>query len=108
VIHPRLLLGLLALWAAGCGSPHPAGAPGSTIGKDEFIEVYLELRRAAVQADSGPAFDLIKREILERHGISGQDLIDYIETHSSDLREMTATWDTIYQRLDRKDTIPTD
>jgi hypothetical protein len=108
MIHLRNPAILLALVLAGCGGSHPADSPRQPIEKDRFIEAYIELRHAAVEvgqaADSVPAFEARKREILERHGISGQDLIDYIEAHSSDLSEMTAVWDTIHRRLGRPDT----
>jgi nucleotide-binding universal stress UspA family protein len=113
VIHLRsragrriLLLALLAPAAAGCGGQHPAAAPARPIESDQFIEVYLELRRAAAATDSAPAFEDRKDEILGRHGITGQELLDYIERNSADLGKLTAVWDTIYQRLGRRDTIP--
>ena len=105
MIHLRKQAILLALVLAGCGGSHPADSPRQPIEKDRFIEAYIELRRAAVEvgqaADSVPAFAAKKSEILERHGISSQDLIDYIEANSSHLSEMTAIWDTIHRRLGR-------
>lgn len=99
----RILAGILALAAAGCGTPHPADSGRKTLDGNAFADIYIELRRAAIAADSAPDFDERKREILERHGISGPELIDYVERNSKDLKELAVTWDSIYRRLSRND-----
>jgi hypothetical protein len=95
---------MLAITVAGCDKTHPATTASQTIDSDKFIEVYVDLRRASAEGDSTSDFDSKKQEILDKHGLSAQDLLDYIEKNSADLRKMTTIWDTIHQRLGRRDT----
>lgn len=91
--------------SAGCGTSGTTEAASRTIDTEEFIEVYIALRRAAVEAgDSAAVFEAKKQEILDRHGVSGQDLLDYVERHAADIPAMVTVWDTIYRRLGRSDT----
>lgn len=100
-----LLLVLLSLSSAGCGAAHPAREKAGGLATEEFIEIYIALRRAAVEAgDSLALFEVRRAEILDRYGASGQDLLDYVELRSVDLKAMSAVWDTIYHRLSRGDT----
>lgn len=98
-----ILVGLMALAAAGCGTPHPADSGRLPLDRNEFADIYVELRRAAIASDSAPDFAARQLEILERYGISGPELIDYVERNSNDLKGLAATWDSIYKRLGRID-----
>lgn len=99
-----LLLALLMLTSAGCGTPRPSEVGSGTIDTETFIEAYIALRRAAaVAGDSASGFEARKQEILDRHGISGQDLLDFVERRGADLPEMVTIWDSIYQRIGRQD-----
>lgn len=99
------LLGVLALLAAGCGKTAPAtGAErAQALSPEQFVEVYVDLRRAAHQAESPEQFDALKREVLHSHGISAQALLDFANAHGADLGKMSALWDTIRDRLSAAD-----
>lgn len=100
-----LLLALLSLSSAGCGAAHPAKDSAGGLATEKFIEIYIALRHAAVEAgDSLALFEVRRAEILDRYGITGQDLVDYVERRSVDLTAMGTVWDTIYHRLSRGDT----
>jgi len=101
-----LAIGILAWAAAGCGKPHPAPEARRDVvvlDRNRFADLFIELRRAAIDADSAPDFAERKRAILERYGVTDQDLLDYVERNSGDLGELVATWDSIYRRLSRTD-----
>lgn len=101
-----LMVILLALLAAGCGPSSPAEENGrSTMSRSEFAEVFIELREAAVESDSMPEFEARRAEILQRHGIEADDLIEFVEQNVSDLQGMADTWDLIYKRLSSGDTV---
>lgn len=93
-----ILTAVLFIATTGCGSPRPVVEPEGLLETDEFIEVYLELRRAATSADSTADLAAIRAEILERHGVTAQDLLDFVEWWSNDLHGVSVIWDTIYQR----------
>jgi nucleotide-binding universal stress UspA family protein len=99
------LLGLLALLAAGCGKTTPATEaerPAALL-PEQFVEVYVDLRRAAHQAETPEQFDALKREVLRRHGLTAQALLDFANAHGADLDKMSALWDTIRDRLSAAD-----
>lgn len=102
-IRNLLAIGLLALAGAGCGNTHPAPDTARDtveLDRSRFADIYIELRRAAIETDSAPEFEERRREILERYGVTPKDLLDYIEK-IDDLQELAVTWDSIYRRLSR-------
>jgi hypothetical protein len=107
ILFLALLPTLLALASTGCGTDRAdAVRENTSIDTETFVEVYIALRRAAVETgDSTADFEARKRVILERHGVSGQDLLDYVERHGRDFAAMSTVWDTIYRRLGRRDTV---
>lgn len=96
----RLLAGALLLLSAGCGFSDPATATGDqAITGGEFIEAYVALRQAARGAQTPETFEQAKREILSRHGIRAEEMLEFAETRGSDLKGMQAIWDSIDARL---------
>lgn len=70
---------------------------------DEFIEVIVALREAEMalaRTDSaGEAFERRRTEILDRHGVTQEDLREFVRQTAPDLARTTALWDSISHRL---------
>jgi len=97
-IHPkepmnRLALPLLALLALACADE------SASLERDEFVEVYVELRIAA--ADSAAAdFDARRDSILAAHGVERDDLEQYVL--GSDPAELSEAWKAIAERVEAR------
>lgn len=99
-----LLLVCLAL-LAGCGR----SADATGLDDDRFIDVMVQLRRAAERTRGEPdSFPPRRDRILGDAGVTQEQLLEYVETHGADIARMAAVWDSINRRLgeDEEDAEP--
>lgn len=89
-----LVAGLLA-----CGG----AAPNEPMTRDTFVQVMVDLRRAAAAAASQEEFAARRAEILRQAGVSDSALLEYTRVHAGELDHMSALWDSIDARLSRPD-----
>ena len=99
---PRLagavrLLGAAAL-LAGLACDGPAE---ETIDRQVFIDTWVELRIAALDTDSQRIAAADREAVLERHGVTADDLTRFAEVHATDLDFMRDVWNDIELRMDR-------
>ena len=84
-----------------CGPSVPEG----TIERETFIQAYVELRVAALDTDSSRIADADRERILNDFGITGDDLLDFVRVHASDLDYMREVWNEVELRLDRSPSV---
>jgi hypothetical protein len=97
-----LFAGLLS----GCGDETPPDTtppppPPDLISRETFVETYVELRFAAL--DRGmqePALE-DRDAVLERMGVEGEQLFDFIEFYGPYVDFMRELWDEIEATVDR-------
>jgi hypothetical protein len=94
-----LTLAVCALLLGGCGP----GDPGMGLQQARFIEVVVELRRAALASTDTAAFEIRKQQILAEAGVSEAELRAYVESHAGDFNHMAAVWDSINSRVSEAD-----
>lgn len=87
---------LLLLAVAACGD-----SPATTEVSDErFIEVVVQLRRAAMETMGSPdGFEARRDAVLRDAGVTEEQLRAYVETRGRDLDRMAEIWETINTRL---------
>ena len=91
-------VGLLLLVAA-CDDGIPGSGPGSTIERERFIEVMVELRYEAVRSPTGRITDTARDGILGRQGLVEDDLRSFVEVHGRNVPLMTEVWAEVQLRL---------
>ena len=97
---------ILAL-AVGVSAPTacgPEAAEDEAVGieTERFVATYVDLRMATLRAgvDQLP---LHRRDsILDAHGVTQEDLLEYVEINGRNAQFMQAVWDTIEDRIDRQ------
>ena len=101
----RLTLGLLlsSLACEGSQSNLPAG---DLIEPEDFIATYVDLRAAALITEDGQVTEVGRSEVLDRHGISEEDLISFAEAYGEDLTFMQEIWNEIELRLENTSSSP--
>lgn len=82
----------------GCGG---SGSASATIDRTVFVETYVDLRVAALDADSQRVAGAERDEILARHGVTAAELSHFADVHSGDLEYMREVWNDVEFRLDR-------
>jgi hypothetical protein len=97
LVHPlRLAAGALLVGCLACG-----GGGDRAIDRQVFIDTWVDLRIAALQTDSQRLAASDREEILQRHGVTVEDLTRFAETHATDLDFMRDLWNDVELRLDR-------
>jgi hypothetical protein len=96
IMQRGLLSVLLVTVAAVCGCARDTDTTG--LPQRRFIEVIVELRRAAQDGETAQ-FAARKQQILEKAGVTEEQLRAYVKTHERDLEHMAAVWESINVRL---------
>lgn len=92
-VHALLLLaGLLVVPGCGEGGAEPRE---EGIDRETFVATYVDLRRAAIRDGPDPITPEARDRVLERHGVSSEELLEFVEIHGRDLEYMEAVWDTV-------------
>ncbi len=76
-------------------------APEGLIDRETFVDAYVELRVAALDTDSQRVAASDRDAILDRIGITDDDLLRFVEFHGGDLEFMRDVWNDVELRLDR-------
>ncbi|HSR40804.1 MAG TPA: hypothetical protein VLL48_01500, partial [Longimicrobiales bacterium] len=82
---------------SGCGGGADEDAP-PTIEREAFVATYTDLRLATLRAAGVP--DANRRDaILQEHGVTEEELVEFAEVHGRDADFMRDVWDEVEQRL---------
>lgn len=84
---------ILTLW--NC-TPESA----STVDRETFIRVYVELRASALDSEDATLVEAARERILQRHGITAEELVAFADAHGADVEFMRDLWEEIETRLD--------
>jgi hypothetical protein len=101
----RLTLGILLSFLA-CGESRSNLPAGDLIEPEDFIETYVDLRAAALITEDGQVTEAGRSEVLDRHGISEEDLISFTQAYGEDLMFMQELWNEIELRLENTRSSP--
>lgn len=89
----------LLFLAAACGGDAQGPVPAGVIDREVFIETYVDLRVAAVTSDAFRVSADERAEILARHGVDGEGLIQFADAHGRDLDYMNEVWAEVEVRI---------
>ena len=89
---------LLALPLLACNRNAPVGEP-SGLSRNQFIDIYVQLRQAQTRATTAQEFEQMKKRIFEKAGVPESALQKYVKEHTNDVGTLADVWDTISNRL---------
>jgi hypothetical protein len=73
---------------------------GAGLSTDRFVDVIVELRRAAEETRATPAdFTARRDQILRDASVTEEELRAYVERHGRDVAHMATVWETVNRRL---------
>lgn len=98
VFRVLAVLGAGVLVPAACGDFGEADR--TAIDQGRFIEVYVALRMAALEAGTDQLPSEQREQILTEHDVAEADLLEFVEVHGRDARFMHAVWDSIEGKID--------
>jgi len=96
-----LLLAVLPL-SAGCGDDGAAPAAGDaeTVPRETFVATYVDLRLQVLRSGAEEIDPEARERILSRHGVTGDELLRFVEVHGDDVRLMNEIWTEVQTRID--------
>lgn len=97
----RLLVLGLALVSGACTGTEPDPVVEG-LEPDRFIDTYVDLRFAALTRVEGEITPEQREEILTRHGVNADELLDFVELRGRDAVFMQEVWDSVEVRFQRK------
>lgn len=98
---------LFTVSLAGCGTSG-TGPDEGLLDRETFIDVYVELRVMALHEGAPGLTDEERQEVLERHQVTEEQLLEFADFHGGDLPFMREVWDEIETRLDAYRTEPSE
>jgi hypothetical protein len=94
-VMKRIAFLLFAVLTACAGADDAA-----VIETDRFIDVVVELRRAAIELRHDPAaYEARRDQVLGSAGVTEAQLRTYVERRGTDLDHMAGVWSTINSRM---------
>ncbi len=97
--RPRLIVPIVAMTLCWSCSGGATDAPVETAGREAFIGAYLDLRIVALSLGSTVFGDQVRDSVLTLHGVTEQDLRDFIDTYGEDVEFMRDLWIEVEARL---------
>lgn len=97
----RTLTTLVVVVLAACGRAD-GSASGEVIDRDAFIATYVDLRMAALHAPDLHVSDEQRAEILARHGVDEESLLEFADVHGRDIAYMSEVWNEIDTRIQQE------
>lgn len=95
MLGTAIALGTL-LFLSGC---EPESPPTTALTREEYIEVYIEILRAASEEQDSAAATERAREIIASRGYAPADLAEFARRHAEDPGYLAEVWAEIEMRL---------
>lgn len=97
----RLAVGLAATATVALAACTTAPAE-ETIGRDAFVQAYVDLRISALDTSDQVMTDSLRALVLARHGVTAEDLLRFAEVHARDLEFMRDVWNDVEAQMDAR------
>ncbi len=86
-----------ALSAAACDDS-PASYDGP-VDWETFVATYVDLRLSALGTPTGVITDAERTRVLEKHGVTEDDLLGFADAWGADPAAMRGVWEDVQNRL---------
>lgn len=98
-LGPTALILILVTAPVACDPGFPTSEGEASVDRDTFVEIYVELRLAALEWESGRIPEAERDRILAEHGVSEDDLREFIEVHGRNVPFMNDVWNEVANRI---------
>ncbi len=90
----------LLVVAAVCGGDGTELDESAAISRELFVATYVDLRVAAVTNPEGSIDGASKASILAQHGVTEDDLLEFVDVHGVRVRYIRDVWNEVDQALE--------
>ncbi len=95
---PRLKVFVIALIVCWSCSGNTTDVAEDTDGREAFMGAYVDLRVAALSSGT-TVLGSVRDSILAVYGVTGEDLLEFVDTHGEDVEFMRDLWAEVEGRL---------
>ena len=96
--RPRITTFVIALIVCSSCSGDATDVLDDTMGREEFIQAYVELRVEALSLGTTQIGD-VRDSLLAVYGVTGEDLLAFVDTHGEEVEFMRDLWAEIEELM---------
>ena len=100
--RPGIIASMVALMLCWSCSAGTTDIPEDTVGREAFISVYVDLRAAALTLRPTETGLDVRDSILAAHGVTGDDLLEFVDTHGERVEFMSRMWSEVEGLLSQR------
>lgn len=89
-----------AVLGTACGTGEVEEPEAETISRETFVETYVALRTATRASETGEITAEERERVLSEHGVTGDDLVAFVDVHGRRIGFMRDVWTEIEERLE--------
>jgi hypothetical protein len=93
------MVALTLCWSCSGGT---TDVSEDTVGRETFIRGYVDLRAAALSLEETDTGLEVRDSILAAHGVTGEDLLEFVDTHGERVEFMSEIWSEVEGLLTRR------
>ena len=87
----------LILAASACSDSSPTAE--TAIDRETFVATYVDLRLSALGTQTGVITDAERTRVLDKHGVTEDDLVAFADAWGPDPLAMRGVWEEVQRRL---------
>ena len=96
--RPRLMVVVIASIVCWSCSGNTTDVAADTDGREVFMGTYVDLRLATLSSGT-TLLGSVRDSILAVYGVTGEELLEFVDTHGEDVEFMRDLWAEIEGRL---------
>ena len=100
--RPGVITSMVALTLCWSCSGGTTDVPDATVGREAFIQVYVDLRATALSLGTTDSGLDVRDSILAAHGVTGEDLLEFVDTHGERVEFMSEIWSEVQGLLSER------
>jgi hypothetical protein len=97
-----LLLAAVLLACRACELPRESPAGGDAMSREAFVSTYVDLRISALSTPDAAIEPSERSRILEEHGVTEDELLEFVDAHGADVDFMASVWTEVEDSLEAR------
>ena len=93
--RPGIIVSIVAITLCWSCSGGTTDIPEGTVGREAFISVYVDLRARALSLGETETGLDVRDSILAAYGVTGEELVEFVDTHGERVEFMSEIWSEI-------------
>ena len=101
-LRPGIIASMVALTLSWSCIGGTTDVSEDTVGREAFVGVYVDLRAAALSLGTTETGADVRDSILASYGVTGEELLEFVDTHGERVEFMSEIWSEIEGMLSER------